>query len=87
MPEPLLGAAVGLLASYVALGAAFAVPFVALGVQRVDPAAAGASWGFRLLILPGTVLLWPLLLGRWASGSVTPPVESNAHRRRVRGAP
>jgi hypothetical protein len=86
MPGSLLGLAVGLFEIYLALGAAFAVPFIAIGVQRVDPAAADASWGFRLVILPGTVLLWPLLLCRWASGSVAPPVEINAHRRRARRA-
>ena len=84
MPESLLDLAVGFFELYVALGATFAVPFVAIGVQRVDPAAAAASWGFRLVILPGTVLLWPLLLFWWRSGSVAPPVEINAHRRRAR---
>lgn len=86
MPGSLLGLAVGIFELYVALGAAFAVPFVAIGVQRVDPAAAGASWGFRLVILPGTVLLWPLLLFWWRSGAVAPPIEINAHRRRARRA-
>jgi hypothetical protein len=87
MTGSLLGAAVGFFEIYIALGVACAVPFVTIGVQRVDAAAAGSSWGFRLLILPGTVLLWPLLLFRWASGSVAPPVELNAHRRRARSAP
>lgn len=86
MPALLLELAVGLCATYLALGIAFGLPFIVVGVQRVDPAAADASWGFRLLILPGTVLLWPLLLCRWASGSVSPPVELNAHRRRARRA-
>lgn len=50
---------------YGALGALFAVPFVWLGVGRVDPAAARGTLGFRLLILPGTVAFWPLLAWRW----------------------
>ena len=25
----------------------------------------GATWGFRLLILPGAAALWPVLLSRW----------------------
>jgi hypothetical protein len=58
--ELLLGAA-GL---YLALGALFAVPFLLVGVQRVDPAAGGA-WAFRLLVRPGCVALWPLLARRW----------------------
>jgi hypothetical protein len=86
MPALLLELAVGLFATYLALGALFAVPFIAVGVQRVDPAAAGASWGFRLLVLPGTVLLWPLLLSLWASGSAKAPEEQTAHRRLARRA-
>ena len=50
---------------YAAVGLAFAVAFVIRGVQRVDPAAKGAPLGFRLLILPGSAALWPLLLRRW----------------------
>jgi hypothetical protein len=51
---------------YFALGAAFALVFVTVGVQRLDPQAQGAGWGFRLLIFPGAAALWPLLALRWA---------------------
>jgi hypothetical protein len=51
--------------AYVFFGLAVGVPFVLRGVDRVDPAARGASIGFRLLILPGTVALWPLMVTRW----------------------
>ena len=50
---------------YAAAGVLFAVAFVTWGVEQVDPAAKGAPLGFRLLILPGSVALWPLLLRRW----------------------
>ena len=50
---------------YAALGIVFAVAFVIWGVERVDPAAKGTRLGFRLLILPGSATLWPLLLRRW----------------------
>jgi hypothetical protein len=50
---------------YAAVGVLFAIAFVVKGVERVDPVAAGAGWGFRLLILPGAAALWPLLLRRW----------------------
>ncbi len=68
-----------LLALYVALGVLFAVPFVLRGVNRVDPIARESTRGFRLIILPGVVALWPLLARRWLTGS-GPPVERNAHR-------
>lgn len=73
-----------LLGLYLALGACFALLFVTLGVGRVDPLAAQGTIGFRLLLIPGTAALWPILLRRWLRGS-PPPVERNAHRVR-RGA-
>jgi len=80
MTHPLAALFVGLLTLYGSLGAVFAVAFAARGVDAVDPMARGSSWGFRVLILPGSALFWPLLLVRWAAGSVAPPVETNAHR-------
>lgn len=65
---------------YLACGLVFAGPFVWLGVHKIDPHAAQGTWGFRLLIVPGTMVFWPLLLRRWCNGTITPPVETNAHR-------
>jgi len=67
-PAELLLAASAL---YLSVGALVAIPFALLGVQRVDPAAAGWSPGnlvFRLMILPGCAALWPLVLRRWRAG-------------------
>lgn len=50
---------------YLAVGVVFGIPFVWRGVHRIDPAAPGSSWGFRLLNLPGVAALWPLLALRW----------------------
>lgn len=69
MPESLATALVLVLAVYAGIGVPFAVVFVLLGVQRIDPAARGATRGFRMMILPGSVALWPLLLLRWVRGS------------------
>jgi membrane protein implicated in regulation of membrane protease activity len=66
---------------YLLCGLVFAVPFVVVGVKRIDPHALHGSWGFRLLIFPGAMALWPLLLRRWLSGIHEPPEESTAHRR------
>ena len=65
---------------YLLCGLAFAVPFVLVGVGRIDPHAGHGSWGFRVMILPGTVFLWPLLARRWWKGVHEPPEERNAHR-------
>lgn len=50
---------------YAAIGALFSVFFLLRGIDRIDPAAHGAPWTFRLLILPGVVAMWPLLAQRW----------------------
>lgn len=72
------------IAIYLACGLAFALPFVWFGARRIDPHAAHGSWGFRVLILPGAVALWPLLLRRWVGGVNQPPEERNAHRGAAR---
>jgi len=67
---------------YVAIGLLFALAFVLRGVQRIDPAAKGGTWGFRLIIIPGVMALWPLMARRWAQGS-PPPAQRSAHRQRA----
>ncbi len=49
---------------YAWVGLAVAALFLLWGVDRVLPAARGA-YAFRPLIIPGIVLLWPLVLWRW----------------------
>jgi hypothetical protein len=53
------------LLGYACCGLLVGVPFVLRGVERVDPAARGTSLAFRLLLLPGTVALWPLMAAKW----------------------
>jgi hypothetical protein len=54
-----------ILLAYLLCGLAVGVPFVLRGVDRIDEATRQASFGFRLLILPGTVALWPLMAVKW----------------------
>jgi hypothetical protein len=70
------------LGAYLACGLIFAIPFALVGAKKVDPHAQHGSWGFRVLIIPGAMALWPLLLRRWVSGVSEPPEERNAHRAR-----
>jgi hypothetical protein len=65
---------------YLGCGVVFAPLFLLRGAARMDPHARGGTWGFRLMILPGVVFLWPLLLRRWLGGAQHPPAERNAHR-------
>ncbi len=69
---------------YLVCGMVFAIPFVIVGVAKIDPHAAHGSWGFRLLIMPGTIFLWPLLARRWIKGNHEPPEERNPHRDAAR---
>ncbi len=59
-------------AGYAALGILFAIAFVTAGLPRVDHAAANAPWGFRLVIIPGVVALWPWMLARWRRANRSP---------------
>jgi hypothetical protein len=61
---------------YAAIGGLVAVLFLLFGIDRIDPAARGA-YAFRPMIAPGIVLLWPVVLVRWAV----------LERRRTKGLP
>ncbi len=53
---------------YSAAGLVFAILFVSLGLGRVDPAARGAKLSVRALLVPGSMLLWPLMAVIWLRG-------------------
>lgn len=49
---------------YAGAGLIIALPFALRGASSlVDQAP--VSWGARLLLIPGTILLWPFILKRW----------------------
>jgi len=50
---------------YAVIGAIVAAWFLLLRLDRIDPAAHGA-YAFRPLLIPGLMLLWPLVLLRCA---------------------
>ena len=54
------------MAVWIGLGLAVAVAFLTIGIDRVDPAARGA-YAVRPLLVPGIVLLWPMVILRWRS--------------------
>jgi hypothetical protein len=57
---------------HAAIGLGVGVAFLALGVERLDPAARGA-YAFRPLLLPGLALFWPLVAWRWWRASRSAP--------------
>lgn len=52
-------------AAYLGAGLIFSVPFLLKGVTKIDEGAEKSGWGFRIIIIPGTVVFWPYLLKKW----------------------
>lgn len=52
-------------ALYVAVGFVVALAFLTFGVTRTLPEPIPVSLGARLLFLPASTILWPLVLARW----------------------
>ena len=46
------------------IGAVVAAVFLTIGIDRIDEDARGA-YIFRPLLIPGVLLIWPLVLWRW----------------------
>ena len=63
--------ALALLTAYSFMGVGFAAWFHLRRIGRRDAASKGAGLGFRLIISPGLVALWPLLWFRWVAASHT----------------
>jgi len=68
MTVELAQAVLDVVGAYFALGAAFAVVFLSFGLRRLDPIAASGPLRFKLLIAPGIVALWPVMLSMWLFG-------------------
>ncbi|MEL7472585.1 MAG: hypothetical protein AAGK04_04645 [Planctomycetota bacterium] len=75
-----------LLGVYLGLGVLFGLVFVMLGAGRLDPHARRAPLVFRLLILPGSAALWPLLARRWARAA-SEAAEAESNTRSTEAAP
>lgn len=54
-----------LLLLYLLAGIVFAIAFVIQGAQVIDEGAKGGSIGFRIMIFPGSIIFWPILLQKW----------------------
>ncbi|MEQ9811529.1 MAG: hypothetical protein RLO50_02025 [Azospirillaceae bacterium] len=72
---------------YAIAGVAVAAVFLLWGIERVAPDARGA-YIFRPLLMPGIVMIWPLVLWRWAILERGRDQPDNRHRppRRVQDA-
>ena len=52
-------------AIYLALGVIFVIPFLMKGLNKVDEGAHGSTIGFKIIIIPGVIVFWPVLLKSW----------------------
>ena len=48
------------------IGLAVAAAFLLYGIERVDPRAR-RTYAFRPLLIPGCIVLWPLVIARWVA--------------------
>ncbi len=60
-----------LIGIYFAIGLLFGIAFVTKGCVAIEPAAKDSGFRVRLLLLPGGIGLWPLLLVKWISSRRT----------------
>ena len=50
---------------YLLAGVLFVIPFLLKGIVKVDEVAHGGSIGFKLIIIPGIIVFWTVLLKKW----------------------
>ena len=65
MAITILNTVLMIIAIYLFCGLVFAIPFVIKGAGKIDEGAHDATWGFRLIILPASIVFWPFLLKKW----------------------
>lgn len=61
----------GLAITYILTGAVFAIVFFLRGIYVVDESTKDGSIGFKVIIIPGVIMLWPALLRRWKNALKT----------------
>jgi hypothetical protein len=50
---------------YLSLGVLFAIPFLLKGITKVNEDSHGSTIGFKIIIIPGVIVFWPVLLKKW----------------------
>ena len=50
---------------YLLMGILFVIPFLLKGLTKVDEGAHGGTIGFKIIIIPGVIIFWPVLLKKW----------------------
>jgi hypothetical protein len=58
-----------IVAVYLLVGVLFVIPFLMKGLNKVDQGAHGSTIGFKIIIIPGVIVFWPVLLSKWMKGT------------------
>ena len=59
-----------IVAVYLLLGVLFVIPFLMKGLNKVDEGANGSMIGFKIIIIPGVIVFWPVLLSKWMKSNL-----------------
>ena len=51
--------------AYLVIGLLFGLWFIFNGVQKVDAGMKDVKWILRLMLLPGSIALWPVMLRKY----------------------
>ena len=62
-------AALIIVSIYLVLGVLFLFPFLVKGLTKVDKGAHGGTIGFKIIIVPGVIVFWPVLLSKWVKAN------------------
>ena len=54
-----------IVAVYLLIGVLFVIPFLMKGLNKIDEGAHGSTIGFKIIIIPGVIVFWPVLLSKW----------------------
>ena len=57
---------------YLICGFVFALAFVFKGARVIDEGAKDSTLGFKIIIIPASMVFWPLLLIKWIRVSKKP---------------
>ena len=52
-------------AIYLLGGVLFVIAFLMNGLEKIDEGAHGSTIGFKIIIIPGVIVFWPVLLSKW----------------------
>ncbi len=50
---------------YLMMGVVFVIPFLWKGISKVDEGTRHGTIGFKIIIIPGVIVFWPVLLNKW----------------------